>query len=98
MILRASARLMARIKFSPSLAMPDKLPEIASLYQPPPARCYHVGMGHAPGLKESFMVHPRPAAPIAPLVALALLPAALRHAGPAGAAALTPPRSNSFPH
>ncbi len=78
--------------------MPDKLPEIASLYQPPPARCYHVGMGHAPGLKESFMVHPRPAARIAPLVALALLAAALLHAGPAGAADLTPLRINSFPN
>src|ERR1700736_2457213 len=82
MIVRASARLMARI-LSPSwLAMADKLPDIASPYQPPRARCYHA----APASKEKRMAHPRPTARLALLLALAVLAAALVHSGSAGAA------------
>src|SRR6202043_1037717 len=54
--------------------------------------------GHAPAAKENFMAHPHPTARIAPLVRLAVLAAALVHAGPAGAADPTLLRINSFPN
>ncbi len=44
------------------------------------------------------MIHPRPTAGIAPLLGLAVLAAALVHAGTAGAADLTLLRINSFPN
>src|SRR6266481_3655343 len=98
MILRASARLMARIQSPSWLAMTDKLPEIASPYQPPRARCYHAGRAVRPVRRRNFMVHPHPAARLAPWIRLAVLAAALVYAGSAGAADPILLRINSFPN